>query len=99
MTIQSSTFPKKEKQILKEIMANLKAGHAYGTDYPDMRYPYFRENLYIARGYIQWQHYGSSANRITLADLEWVITVIFGMLPSEFVNEFILDTDSKIVAC
>ena len=90
---------KKEKAILKEIMANLKAGHAYGHDFTGVRYPFFDENLYIARGFIQWKHYGSSANKITLADLEWVICNIFRMYPSEFLMEYILDTESKIEAC
>lgn len=34
-------------------------------------------NLYMANGYIGWRHYGSSANKNTLKELQWVIDVIF----------------------
>lgn len=34
-------------------------------------------NLYLTNGYIGWRHYGSSANKNTMGDLQWVINVIF----------------------
>lgn len=32
----------------------------------------------------RWNHCGSSANRATLDELDWIITEIFGMKPEEF---------------
>lgn len=34
--------------------------------------------------YIFWNHYGSSANRVSLDSLEWIIREIFRTTPEEF---------------
>lgn len=100
---------KAEKEVLRNIMDDLKAGFSFGKDktwdYYNNRpfpYPYFDDRLYIFRSsyngkkYIGWCHYGSSANAVTLRDLEWIITVIFKTTPSEFLKEYIRNDKSTI---
>lgn len=46
-------------------------------DSGELRYFVPTANLYMADGYIGWRHYGSSANKNTLNELQWVIDAIF----------------------
>lgn len=78
-----------KNEALDRIWGNINAGMRYGRDFLNVAYPFFEEVLYIGTGtglkkYIFWRHYGSSANRVTKADLRWVIETIFRMTPEEF---------------
>lgn len=91
-----------ENRILRELMDNLMTGLNYGKDYDsgnfkECRYPYFHTNLCIdwKHQYIHYNHYGSSARKVSLKDLHWIIRVIFKMKPSEFIAEYIPHTQSK----
>ena len=99
---------KKNKYALRKIMHNLKQGRNYGyfmfwNYYHDcpMRFPMFMWNL----GYdkyahvIRWRNAGSSANKATLKDLEWIITVIFETTPIQFLHDYILDCSMYIRDC
>jgi len=99
---------KENNAALHKIMEDLKAGYSYGTDRiwnyynnEPYRFPYFDTRLSIGYGhnlkkYIFWTHFGSSANPVTLRDLEWIITVIFRLSPVEFLQEYIRNDASKI---
>ena len=45
--------------------------------------------------YIRWTHYGSSANKATRKDLDWVLGVIFHMTPAEFLAEYTTYSEFK----
>jgi hypothetical protein len=94
----------KEKEILRGIMEDLKAGYSFGKDYTydyyhgePLRYPYYGEALYITPcGSIGWTNYGSSANKCNLKELAWIISVIFKTTPSGFLLEYIRNDQSKV---
>lgn len=74
---------------LKQIKHNLLIGKGYGKQYNNVKYPYFHYNLYLSEdNYIMYNHFGSSAVKNNLKDLYWLITTIFGMTPTEFLNEY-----------
>lgn len=95
---------KSENIALHKIMNDLNAGFTFGRDctwnyYENkpLHYPYFHHNLYITpRGNIGWNCSGSSANKKTLEDLHWVITVIFRETPETFLEKYIRNDNSKI---
>ena len=92
---------KENNVALHEIMNSLKEGHFYGKDCTKAAYPYFAAALYTQTGrngkdYIGWCHFGSSANKFTLRDLNWIIRVIFETTPANFLHEYIRDNESKI---
>ena len=87
---------------LKAIYNNINAGKCYGYDVTGyVKYPYFNDVLYIresyGKKYIVWHHAGESENKNTLSDLKWIITVIFKMTPTEFIQRYITDDDSQII--
>lgn len=86
-----------ERAALNAIFDNLKDGKRYGKDCTNVRYPYFHAVLYKCKGgFIGYNHYGSSAVRFNIAELLWVIEVIFGMTVKEFLEEYILEENSII---
>lgn len=99
-----------ERAALRQIRDDLKNGLIYGKDvfrWPSgdgPRFPYFRGAIYYRPkagrhpGYFCWSNYGSSANRATLDELAWIITVIFETTPSQFRAEYITNDKSKIPA-
>ena len=95
-----------EKEILRGIMHDLKSGFTFGKDHTwdyynsrPMRFPYFSSVLYVTpSGNIGYTHFGSSAIKPTMRDLEWLITVIFNTTPSGFLREYIRNDESKIIA-
>lgn len=92
---------------LHQINQKLKNGEIFGKDvfsWPNgngPRFPYFHAVLSYGKDYngeniFRWTHYGSSANRATLKDLKWIITVIFKTTPSRFLQEYITKSGSRI---
>lgn len=81
---------KKHLEELKEIKNNLMLGKGYGKQYNNVKYPYFHYNLYLSEDYkyIMWSNYGSSAVRNNLKALYWLITTIFEMTPTEFIQAY-----------
>ena len=86
---------KKNKAALRFIYRNLKHGIRYGKynfyDYYNCRpfpFPYFCVNLARRGNLLSWTHYGSSAEKFTLKDLEWIITVIFNTSPIDFLRDY-----------
>ena len=56
----------------------------------NVKFPYDHKVLYLTLGgYIGWSHYGSSACRMNLRDLNWTIRNIFEMTPAEFLKTYI----------
>ena len=88
-----------ERAALHNIFDNIKAGKRYGKDCTNVQYPYFHAVLYKQNGFIGYNHYGSSAVKPTIAELLWVIEVIFEMTVTEFLAEYILEENSVIVKC
>ena len=95
------------KVVLRQIMNDLKAGYRYGVDRSwdfyhncPYRFPYFSTAICLSEDgeYIRWTHAGSSANKATLKDLEWIITVIFDTTPIDFLREYIRNDKSKLPA-
>lgn len=88
-----------ERAALYNILDNIKAGKRYGKDCTNVRYPYFHAVLYKQNGFIGYNHYGSSAVKPTIAELLWIIEVIFGMTVKEFLEEYILEENSITREC
>lgn len=90
-------------ETLNRIFDNLQNGETYGhiayyrQDYPEKDLAgkeYFSFNLgkHYYKPLFCWTHYGSSANKATKKDLQWLINTIFGMTASEFEKRFITRT-------
>lgn len=78
----------KDPGALRELFNSLKAGDVYGHQVNNVPCPFFWENIGIHDGYIKWNHYGASANRVTMHDLAFVVFVIFKTTPREFMAEY-----------
>ena len=74
--------------ILHVIYNNLQQGKVYGYNFTNVRFPYFIIVLCKNGRFICWSNYGSSANKNTIKELEWIITVIFKCTPEEFVAKY-----------
>ena len=80
---------------LKELAHNLRMGVRYCELLPKV---FVQEDIWstvLSYGYDidgtpiwHWCHYGSSAEKATLANLEWLIRVIFIMTPAEFMKKY-----------
>lgn len=74
------------KLIMKELKAGIRFGkicqHCQGGVYWWEVLSYGTGNN--GRKYIFWNHFGASACKPTLRELNWTIRVIFKMTPSEF---------------
>lgn len=73
---------------LHTIMDALKSGKIYGKTEHGHMGDYFQWKLCKIDKFIYWRHFGQSANRCTLKDLEWIIRVIFGTTPEKFMTEY-----------
>ena len=79
---------------LKLIYAKLLKGEIFGKiDKHSQGGTYFWDVLSIGIGnngqsYIFWKHYGSSANRVSLQNLKWIMIEIFKMTPEQFLFEY-----------
>lgn len=76
--------------MIKTIYENINSGKEYGYMINNVTYPYFNTVLYVSENnkYIRWQHYGSSANKNTIKDLQWIIETIFKTTPEEFAKKY-----------
>lgn len=71
---------------LHVIYYNLYAGGMYGTCEPwGFSWALFKDGRFW-----RWRCYGSSANRATLAELRWILEVVFKMTPDEFLKTYTL---------
>ena len=74
---------------LKYIYDKLIAGECFGTIEPHrLGGTYFWDVLWADAEYIHWKHYGSSANKLSLENLKWILTTIFKMTPEQFIFEY-----------
>lgn len=82
-----------ERATLERIFINLCSGAVYGEDIENVRFPYFHTVISydVMKDLFFWTHYGSSANRATLEELEWIITRIFKTTPSGFLKRYRLE--------
>jgi len=78
----------KDPGALREFFDSLKAGAVYGHQVNNVPCPFFWENIGIHDGWIKWNHYGASANRVTMHDLAFVVFDIFKTTPREFMAEY-----------
>ena len=80
---------KENARCLRQIMDHIKGGGSYAERVENVRYPYDHKVLYqTAHGNIGWSHYGSSAESMTLRNLNWTIRTIFEMTPSAFLTRY-----------
>jgi len=79
---------KSDPDALRELFENLKNGAVYGHKVNNVRYPFFWENLGIHDGYIKWNHYGASAESVSMNDLAFVVFTIFKTTPRAFMQEY-----------
>ena len=89
------------KEALRQIMARLKAGDAYGfvfnyrPDHPDR--PRIKEGFWNClfkhpyKNLICWNNFGSSAEKCTMKDLNWIIRKMFGITPYIFLHNYTTD--------
>lgn len=84
---------------LKEIFNNVNDGKSYGETIKDSRFPAFWEVLTLSpnKEYIRYRHYGSSAVKNDIRELVWVLSTIFQMTPSEFINNYDCKTEDEII--
>ena len=59
------------------------------------QYPFFHTMLYkhYCKNILCWENYGSSANKATKEQLQWIITNIFNTTPKMFIKEYITRTE------
>ena len=74
---------------LKLIYDKLKTGDSFGKiDEHRDGGTYFWTVLSANEYYIYWNHYGSSANKISLQNLKWILTEIFKTSPEQFLYDY-----------
>lgn len=77
-------------QKLKNIYKLIREGHIVAVSGRQGNgYVWIGESNFSNRKYIHWQNFGSSANRMGLNNLRWIINVIF---ESRSVNYAIVDS-------
>ena len=82
------TNPESDPDALRELFEDLKSGAVYGHQVNNVRYPFFWENIGIHAGWIKWNHYGASANAVSMHDLAFVVFDIFKTTPREFMSKY-----------
>lgn len=74
---------------LKLIYDKLKQGVVFGKIDPlRLGGTVFWEVLSADKSYIYWRNYGSSANKISLQNLKWILTDIFKTTPEQFLFDY-----------
>ena len=79
-----------KREAISIIYENLQKGNEYGyfDGLNDKKYfntvllKHWCKNIFV------WRHFGSSANKATKQELEWIIEVIFKMKPQEFLQKY-----------
>lgn len=94
---------------LERLFSELQAGEKFGKvsywDYYNNRpYMYMTFNCALEKHYCKnlllWSAYGSSANKNTLKDLEWILENIFHKTAAEFLKEYTTRTEyDRMRAC
>ena len=74
------------KPAIDIIYQNLKNGQIYADYLENVRFPMFYAVLSYdsMKRLFRWRHFGSSANKATKKELEWIITEIFKTTPENF---------------
>lgn len=97
----------KNNEALKLIMQKLKNGFIFGhfIEWTDTglygqpkKHKIFSYNLYVNKydPYIFWHYYGSSANKKTLKNLNWIVRNIFKCTPIDFIKKYQAFTQEQI---
>lgn len=74
---------------LKFLYQRLLAGESFGMiEQHRLGGTYFWEVLHANNKYIYWTHYGSSANKLGLNSLKWILSEIFKMTPEQFLYTY-----------
>jgi len=74
---------------LKLIYDKIRAGEIFGKiDKHRLGGSYFWDVLWIENGFIHWRNYGSSANKISLKNLKWIIENIFKTTAEQFLFDY-----------
>lgn len=74
---------------IKFIYDKLIAGEKFGKiDKHRLGGTYFWDVLSADKYYIYWRHYGSSANKLSLQNLKWILTEIFKTTPEQFLFDY-----------
>lgn len=86
---------------LKFIYDKLRAGEIFGKiEKHNQGGTYFWDVLSANNEYIYWTHYGSSANKVSLQNLKWILTEIFKTTPEQFLFDYTTyDEYKRIHAC
>ena len=86
---------------LKFIYDKLRAGEIFGKiEKHNQGGTYFWDVLSANNEYIYWTHYGSSANKVSLQNLKWILTEIFKTTPEQFLLDYTTyDEYKRIHAC
>lgn len=75
---------------LKFIYDKLRAGEIFGKiSEHNQGGTYFWDVLSADNEYIYWRHYGSSANKLSLQNLNWILTTIFESTPEQFLFDYV----------
>lgn len=87
---------------LKLIYSKLLKGESFGKiDKHRQGGTYFWDVLYIGNGsgsqFIFWRNAGSSAERISLQNLKWILTEIFKTTPEQFLFDYTTYSEWKRV--
>lgn len=73
------------KEALRKIYYNINKGQMYGKQ----KNWGFDTNLSLTyNNNIYWCNYGSSCNKNTLKDLDWIIRTIFKTTPTQFLKDY-----------
>ena len=85
------------KAALDRIYDNLKRGMIYASFLSNVHFPcYWYVIQYDSiKKLFRWRHAGSSANKATKHDLEWIITEIFNLTPCQFENKYFCVTKEQ----
>lgn len=75
--------------MLNQIFNEINNGKVFGYMMNNVKYPFFNPVLYLTNGgFIGWTNFGSSANKNTIKDLEWILDNIFCMTADEFLSTY-----------
>ena len=78
---------------IDRIYENINRGYGYGRFVHNVRFPYFHTCLSVSENgeFIRWEHFGSSANKNTKKELQWIIETIFETTPGEFEKKYLME--------